>query len=125
MRFQSNTSYSTLSPDEVADAYGPITSVSVSIAGPSSAALVARPPTGYENQLYTLSAYAATTTSSTAVFRITDENGMVIVCAFQAATGTVLNWSGYLPMNRGLLFTNATNVTAAAFAHYRQVPLPT
>lgn len=110
MRFQSNSTFNKLTPDFVADAYGPATFVWESaVNGPSDVTALPGPPAGQMYQIFTMMGYVPTTTTSTTAY-IAFRTGGGIAIIYQPAlvSGTVINWVGYLPWNGSLLFTNAT-----------------
>lgn len=125
MRFQSTAAFSRLSADLTGDAYGPVTAGSVTALAGQTTVLVAAPPAGQYNQIFSVSIRAATTSTDTGNVSVTDSNANNVLFGFYDTTQEIFKeWVGYLPFAGILNLRNSTSVSAFATVWLRTVPLP-
>jgi len=108
-------------PVNVIDQNGPTTNVILQLAaGPTSGTLLAAPPTGSINRIFSLFAHAATTVFNAALFlRIQTGAGIFLIGNYTQANGVILSWVGNMPINDSLVLNNNTSVASNGYCCYR------
>lgn len=125
MRFQSNSTASKLSPDFIADAYGPCVVGTVIANTGTTVTILGPPPAGQYYQIFSISIRATTTTTTTGNLTVVDTSGNnVLVGFYENPNGQMKEWVGPMGYASQLNLRNSMTVTGYCTIWWRTVPIP-